>query len=414
VAQSLALESVSLPLWATVTQWSLFGLFAVWAALSFRRVLLARLELPRLLRLAVVLQLCAAPALPLTSSDVFCNLAYGRQVALGMNLYTTTPLQLADGDPFRAAIYAKWAPYPTAYGPAVAFFDAAASITGSLGASLAVFKLLMLAAMLLAIYLGASICRMRQNASPFALLGCNPLLAWELSGQAHNDALIVLGMCVFLHAALRERWLVALLGLGLALWVKPAALPLCGLVLVWQLRLSPLRALAALLSLGTMGALLYAPFWVGPATLDALLRELRGSSDHLTHSLIGVVYELGGVGAYRVAQLASLGAVGFLALRGAWRATSLESTAREAAVFYLAFGLVAAPWFQAWYISWIAPLLLVAPEAVLIEVTAVWSALALAQYALPWHTATAVVVNGAPLFWLWRRRKQVTSPISIG
>jgi hypothetical protein len=53
---------------------------------------------------------------------------------------------------------------------------------------------------------------------------------------------------------------------------------------------------------------------------------------------------------------------------------------------------------QAWYICWIPPLLLVAPDAWLLDVTAVWSVLALAQYAVPYHTATAVVVNGVPLY----------------
>jgi hypothetical protein len=399
---TLALESAAMPLWATVAQWSLFGLCASVAALSFLRLCSMNLEPRRLLRLAVVLHLCAAPALPLTSSDMFCNLAYGHIAALGENPYTFSPLQLPDGDPFRAAMYERWVGYPTAYGPAVAFFDVAAGTARSLGGALAVFKLEMLVATLLALFLGAAICRITKG--PFVLLACNPLIAWELSGQAHNDALIVLGLCGFLLGALRQRWLPALAALALALWTKPAGVPVCGLVLVWQLRESPRRALAAALGLLAAGVLLYAPFWAGPSTLAAILRELRGDPGHLTHSLTGVFYELGGLLAYRVASASSALLLAFLALRGIRRATSLEETARGAAHFYLALGLWAAPWMQAWYISWIPPLLLVAPDSLLIEVTAVWSGLALVQYAIPLHTATAVVVNGVPLWLLVRRR----------
>jgi hypothetical protein len=408
LTRTLALE-VAMPLWATVAQWTLFGLFAGWSALSFWRLLGARIELPQLLRLAVVLHLCAAPALPLTSSDVFCNLAYGRVAALGQNPYTVAPAQLPDGDPFRAVVYERWAGYPTPYGPAVAFFDAAAASTRTLGGALAVFKLEMLAATLLALLIGAAICRRHADgsvsgAAAFALLGCNPLLAWELSGQAHNDALLVLGLCGFLYGASRQRWFSALVALALALWTKPAALPVCGLVFVWQLRRAPLRAALALAGTAALGAVLYAPFWAGTATLAAIMRELRGDPSHLTHSFTAVLYEVGGMGAYRVAQVGSLLLVAFLALRGLWRSTSLEETSRAAALFYLAYGLVAAPWMQAWYISWIPPLLLLVRDPSLHEVTAVWSGLALLQYAVPFHTATAVVVNGVPLYLLWKRR----------
>jgi hypothetical protein len=405
LARSLALEAVELPLWARVAQWSLFGVFAGWAALSFWRLWREKPALSRLVPLALALHLCAAPALPLTSSDVFCNLAYGRVAATGRNPYTVPPGALPDGDEFRGAVYGKWAAYPTPYGPVVAWLDAAASRTGSLAGALAVFKLEMLAATLLAVMLGAAICRRRGDAGAFVLFGCNPLVAWELSGQAHNDALLVLGVTAFLLAALEERWWPALLGLALALWTKPAAVPLCGLVLLWQLRTAPIRAVMGAALALAIGAALYAPFWAGPATLTAILRELRGDPEHLTHSFTALVYELSGhrLVAYRVMQALSLALVAALALRGAMRAVSLETVLRGAALFYLAYGVVAAPWMQAWYISWIPPLLLLVPDAELREATAAWSALGLVQYAVPWHTATAVVVNGVPLYLLLRR-----------
>jgi hypothetical protein len=393
-----------------VTQWAAFGFFACLAAFGFWRLLRARMELPRLVRLAVVLQLCAAPALPLTSSDVFCNLAYGRVAVLGQNPYTVAPAQLPDGDPFRAVVYERWAGYPTPYGPTVAWFNAAAAAAGTVGGALALFKMQMLAAMLLALLLGAAICRTRSNPQAFALLGCNPLLAWELSGQAHNDALLVLALCAFAYGAVRERWPLALLSLALALWTKPVAVPVFGLVLLWQLRTAPRRGLLLLAGTAALGALLYAPFWAGPATLAAILRELRGDPGHLTHSLTAVLYEVGGLFAYRVMQVVSLGVVGFFAVRAALRATTLEETARGAAIFYLVYGLVAAPWMQAWYISWIPPLLLMVEDVTLHEVTALWSVLWLAQYAIPFHTATAVVVNGVPLTWWAKLRLRPSTP----
>jgi hypothetical protein len=356
---------------------------------------------------AILIHLCAAPALPLTSSDLYCNLGYGRVVMQGGNPYLVAPAQLPDGDPFRAAIYERWAVHPTPYGPAVAFLDAAAAATGSFGGAIAIFKLLMLGATLLAIWMGAAICRTPKT---FALLACNPLVAWELSGQAHNDALLVLGICGFFFFAARERWWPAYFLLALSLWTKPAALPFVGLILVWQLRADRPRALAATLLIAALGAVLYLPFWSGPPTLQAILRELHGDPQHLTHSFTAVLFELGGLSAYRIARWSSLGILFAFAALGLVRSRTLPEAARSAALFYLVFGLAAAPWMQAWYLTWIPPLLMMANDSLLEEVTALWSVLFLFQYAIPFHTATAPVVNGLPLVYWLVRKLRIPSP----
>jgi hypothetical protein len=396
---TLRLEGFPEPLWL----WALFGGFAALAGISFFRVLSRG---GGSLRLALLLQLCAAPALPLTSSDVFCNLGYGRVAALGHSPYTDAPSSLAEDDPFRTHVYPKWAVYPTPYGPVVALFNLVAAVAGSFPVALAIFKLLMLLFTCLAIRVAWSLSR------ETAFFACNPLIAWELSGQAHNDAILVLGFCLFLLAAARHRWGLAAGALALSLCTKPAAVPFVGLAILWQLRSSPRRALLFVGVSAALAVALYAPFWTGPSTLSAILRELRGDPEHLTHSFTAVVYSLFSYNlVYRVLQLASMLLLVFLAVRACVRSVSLEETARGAAVFYLAYGLAAAPWFQPWYITWALPLLLVVEDAGLRKVAAVWSALALAQYAIPFHTATAVVVNGVPLaMWLRQRRRYTGAP----
>jgi hypothetical protein len=387
---TLRLEGVSEPLWI----WIAFGGFAALAGISFWRVMQKG---GGSLRLALLLQLCAAPALPLTSSDVFCNLGYGRVAEKGLSPYLVAPSELAADDPYRTHIYEKWAVYPTPYGPVVALFDLVAAEAKSFPLALALFKLLMLLATCLSIRVAWSLTRDHA----FELFACNPLVAWELSGQAHNDAILVLGFCGFLYGAARNHWQLAAGSLALSLCTKPAAVPFVGLAILWQLRKSRSRALMlALVSAGAAIAL-YFPFWAGPSTLSAILRELRADPEHLTHSLTAVLYSLFSVEiVYRALQIASMLLLLWLAFRACLRTLSLEETARGAAVFYMGYGLLAAPWFQPWYITWPLPLLLVARDTNLQKIAAVWSALALVQYAVPYHTASAVIVNGVPaLMW---------------
>src|SRR5205085_2397030 len=75
-------------------------------------------------------------------------------------------------------------------------------------------------------------------------LAWNPLFAWEISGQAHSEGLVLVGLLVFVWAALRSREWLAVLGASCAVLSKIVLLPLLGLYLCFVARRRPLRALA--------------------------------------------------------------------------------------------------------------------------------------------------------------------------
>jgi len=73
-------------------------------------------NVPRLQRASLILQLCALPALALTSGDIFSNLAYAALSALGKNPCLLGPSALGQG-PVLALVSPRWADTPSAYGP---------------------------------------------------------------------------------------------------------------------------------------------------------------------------------------------------------------------------------------------------------------------------------------------------------
>ena len=93
------------------------------------------------------------------------------------------------------------------------------------GSPILVLKMISLSAAMLTLLIAAQIARTlpadRQGwLDGLALVAWNPLFAWEVLGQLHNDGLILVGMTVFLAAALRGRLVPA--SIALALTVTPA------------------------------------------------------------------------------------------------------------------------------------------------------------------------------------------------
>jgi hypothetical protein len=110
---------------------------------------------------------------------------------------------------------------------------------------------------------------------------------------------------------------------------------------------------------------------------------------------------------YGAARIVS--GVGLLALaaRAAFRARTVQSTLREALVFLLAYDLVAAAWFQSWYVTWLLPLAMVDRDERVRFAVAVYSVLSLVQYGIELDPVTYVLVNGIPLVLLFRPPKPV-------
>src|SRR5260221_10313518 len=153
-----------------------------------------------------------------------------------LNPYLVGPSALPAGGGFLGMVGRRWLDAATPDGPLVAWGDALAARFGGVTPALVVFKLLLLACSALVVLAIYAICRRRlgERAAPsFALVAMNPLLAWEVAAQAHNDGFMVLALAAFIWAALEERETLAVLCLGGAALTKIAGPPVLVLLLVY-------------------------------------------------------------------------------------------------------------------------------------------------------------------------------------
>jgi hypothetical protein len=361
---------------------------------------------------AIAVHLAGAAALPLTSNDLFSNLAYGRLGALGANPYFEGPSSLPPDDPFAALVAVRWRSTPIVYGPIVAGLDTLIGRAGGVAVGLALQKLAMLACGLGVVAIAWRLCRQRlareQAASTFALVAMSPLLAWEISAQAHNDGLLVVALAGAVWAGARgKQWLAAGL-LACAVLVKHAAAPVLALHLWCVLRRAPLRGLAMAAAVAALGGLAVLPYWEGAGTLAAPLSAAGGDPSRSTRSVAYLVHDALGLLDPRLARAsyfaiwgAGLALLGLLALRAAWRVRTFEDVAHHGLLILLAYDLVT-PWFQAWYVVWLLPLALVERDGRLQRVVAIYAALSLLPYALQFEPYANVAVDATVVALLWR------------
>jgi hypothetical protein len=336
----------------------------------------------RLLGTAVLVHVCAALSLPLTSNDIFANLAYGRLAALGKDPALARPADLPSGDPYALLVDARWRGRVSVYGPVLNALASACARSDRFLFGFVSYKLAMLAVGLVTLLVAYGFCltQSSRGAAAFWLVGCNPLLAWEVSGQAHNDGVMVLAATGFIWASAAKRDWLALLLITLGFAAKFAVAPLLLLYLLAVLRRSPLRGLALTLGATAMVAALFAPAWKGPATLAGPRFAAIPSSEHVVNSLGSLPLDAFGlllpaaVGpTFMLWTFATSGLLVVLALRLAARATTREAAIRGALVFTLCFECLGMLWYEPWYATWLLPLALGCHESPLAAIVACYT-----------------------------------------
>jgi hypothetical protein len=393
--------------------WVVLG--AAWLAFSAAamRSFLGALDgppspLPRLFAVAVALHAVAALALPYSSNDLYSNLAYGRMARLGLDPYSAGPVALPAGDPFRALVSRNWIHAPSAYGPILTWLNALAGRAPTVPAAMAAFKLTMLAVTLATVAIAYAICkrhlRPAEAAPAFVLFAWNPLLAYEISGQAHNDAVMLLGLTAFVWAALARRQLLAVLFLSLAFYAKFAVAPVLGLYLWTLARTDRARAAAGAALVVAIGVLLFLPFWHGPATLLGPLATVRANHLRVTRSFTEIAYlvaslagERAGVWAYRVGWGLGMALLAALAVRAVRRVTTVESVLHESLVYLAFYLLLAAPFVLPWYLSWLLPLTLTERDPRWRRLVALYTGLSVVEWCADVPPLQAAAVNGTIL-----------------
>ena len=378
----------------------------------------SQLSWKRIWAVALLIHVCAAAALPLSSNDIYSNLANGKLWAEGLNPYLHTPAELGPGSPFQPLVPEMWRGVTAPYGPMVLYFSRLATQTGGLWSSILAFKLQATAVSLVSVLLALGYCRQCLPAEAarrsFLFVAWNPLVAWELTGQAHNDVLLVAGTTAFIWAASRNReWLAGLLISG-AFCAKFAVAPLIGLYGIYVLRRSPARGLGLLACLAGVCGLLFAPLWAGMRTFDGVWFEASSPPWHVCQSLVSVLMTVARLvnpdwtlGAYWLWTLPCKIGMALLALGLAWRTRTLEQVLAGGMLFLFLYQCLAMGWFFPWYVTWLFPLAMARGDKNWQFLVAVYSILAPIVY-IPEDGMLlgALALHAVPLVLLWRQRRK--------
>jgi hypothetical protein len=391
------------------------------------RALVLAQETPwrRLVHGSVWLHLLAWPVLPVTSNDLFSNLAYGRMMRLGLDPFRSGPSALGPGDALGALVAPRWLEVPSPYGPLSLALGRLSAVTDSVLGSLALFKLLMLGLSLGVVALAFAIARRlpAETAHRRALLlAASPLLVWEVTSQAHNDGLMALALSGVVWAGLSgQLWLALALSL-LAVAAKGAALPVVALLAVLLLRQSRTRWRFLAAAAAAIGIIAMAR----PATLLAAVQAplaASGAFDPERHTrsladavILGIRALTGPTPAllydafWGIHVLAVVAALVWVAVR----VKTIRDVFHGSLIVLLVY-LWTTPWSQPWYGTWLLPFIAVEEEEGLRRAAFVYTALLLVQYGLAFDPLTYLVVNGLPLWMLWRARtgRPLALPIPV-
>lgn len=356
----------------------LAGLWAAYtAAVAVAYRLTPRATLPAVIITSVLLTVVALCTYPGGSLDIWHNVGDGRVLAFrSVNPLIETPFLYSGNDPvlFRFSLWNPTTiiPEPSYYGPLwyILTIPAALLAGDDVAANLLAFKLLPAVFFLLAmplVYLLAERIRPGSGSAALVVYGWNPLLIWSSALDGHNDIIMAFFILFALHEVAAHRWETAVPLLVLGALVKYTALLLLPLVAVYALMTDRKQALVRLCIGTTAGlliaALLWAPFWEGPQTLQGL----RAGADRAIHSPAAAalfltdpqrplpfgVPRLLGL-AFTTTFLVSVAAI----LVHFWRRS--DGTPREVvrAGFALFFTYLALQswWFFPWYLAWLIPL----------------------------------------------------------
>ncbi len=237
---------------------------------------------------------------PVGAADLFDQIFRARITHhYGLNPFTTVPNSIY-GDTFLR--YVAWRDEGSPYGP---LWELASAGTGSLAGdslwwNLILFKALVILPYVASVALTYGI--LRTFKPEWALRGTlffawNPLVIFEIAGNGHNDAFVVMFLLAAVYFFVRARNLAvipALMAGALTKFVPVLLVPVAAAA-IWRDRVSarqdddieyeqvrkstpsylePLRALwiGGIVAIG-MAVVLYAPFWEGPQSIGALGRQ---------------------------------------------------------------------------------------------------------------------------------------------
>ena len=353
---------IPLPLILGIAEGTGLLLFALMAGLSYARgARRAGEESTRALTIGGCVLLLAAIAVPpFLSTDVFDNLARGRVEAVhGANPYSMPPAQFPE-DPFTEA--ANWTKYGNPYGPVSSLVQTGlCTVTGdNVWVGVYAFKLLCgLCHLATAWLIYLAVARLRPEPDharlAYFLYLWNPWILLETAGNAHNDAVMTLGLAATLAAVAHSRWIAGTTFFGLAVLTKHSIAIFGPLLLALAIKRDKLKPFAV--GVGA-SAVLTAYFVYRYFLEDGAVQALTAQADHQRTSLQHFASLLLGVSSSPITIAGYVLTIGYLAL--CWRrVVDLGSFGMQSARLMLFFILVGMPMFSPWYHLWWLPLVAV-------------------------------------------------------
>jgi hypothetical protein len=323
----------------------------------------------------LVFNIALAIGRPYFSIDVLSYLAQGYQATAGQNPYVHPVKEIINTGFGADLARLGWRPVHglSPYGPLWTWLEmAVAGLTPDIATQIAMIKVLVIVASLgsaglVWLILG----RVRPGAQMLGtmLYLWNPVVIVEFAGEGHNDSLMIGFLLLSLLWFIRARSGAGLVALGLGAIVKAAAPIVLPAQVVYSWRTRPDRRrlvfellLGAIVGVG-VAALLYAPLWVGKATLAGLRAHSRPS---VLASTPGVLFwyltrSHSEDASARLISLAMGGAfVSYVAIVSL-RVTDAKSLVRAGGGIAVAY-LVLAPGYWAWYAALPVALLALSPD----------------------------------------------------
>jgi len=309
---------------------------------------------------------------PFDALDIYDNIFHGRILGIyGANPFHDLISQFPE-DPFYK--YPRWKDAPSAYGP---LWEMLAGLTARLAgngiiANIFAFKILPGVFHIASIAVVVSYLRRtmpEHTLTGVLLLGWNPVILYEIWGNAHNDMAMIFWVLLAGLLIQQKRYTLSVLSLVLGALVKYIPLLLIPVVIMIGYRnLENVKARISFIFRTSLASLLtviaaYYPFWQGMASFS-----IHRRMGMFTTSVPAVIIRFlqpayGWTEAEHIVSYSALGLLAIFVVIQTFRKQQLESPNAflQAAFNILAFYLmVTCLWFQQWYGVWLiglAPLL---------------------------------------------------------
>jgi alpha-1,6-mannosyltransferase len=377
----------------------------------------------------------------LFSRDVYSYSYYGRMVST----YHSNPYVMTPSD-FRlnslwGLTWPGWRATPSVYGPLFTWISTLVTTwIHSVNALIKTFQIIAVAASLTTVYVvGKLVDREWPRRAVFAVavIGCNPVVIFQVVAAGHNDMLVALAVAVAAASLFARKELLGTLALTLGMLVKATAgVPLVLLIVVAVARAEPGERLRVLLKhlaiVAGLTAFFAAPFLNGKNPTLGLI-EVAGHDSWLApgqlivQGIAGLGHIIGGNGLGGVGEMvgrlgvfAVLAVAMFLIARRMVRDPLNQTPTAQLAAWGWALLLVMllSPVMLPWYICWILPLAWALPAVPRRATVFMCSALIAAQLAtepnrIPDYLRVKILLGHPVLIFalawivvsLWRRYK---------